>query len=217
MLPKCGRKTSPRGGCANSLLVLVGLAAILSVSHAYIRVCYYTNWSQFRPSKGRFLPENIDPFVCTHILFAFGVANATSNNITAIEWNDPALYSRMMDLKIQNPNLKVLMAIGGWNARSTHFTQIVANDASMTQFNNNALAFLRQHKFDGLDIDWEYPTTRGGSPRDRRRFTVWLQSLRQLFEQEAIESKQPRLLLMAAVVGAIAPALAYYQIPQIVQ
>ena len=32
-------------------------------------VCYYTNWSQYRPKEGKFVPEDIDPFLCTHIIY----------------------------------------------------------------------------------------------------------------------------------------------------
>lgn len=32
-------------------------------------VCYYTNWSQYRPKEGRFVPEDIDPFLCTHLIY----------------------------------------------------------------------------------------------------------------------------------------------------
>ena len=41
-------------------------------SDGYKVVCYYTNWSQYRPKKGKFLPEDIDPHLCTHVIFAFG-------------------------------------------------------------------------------------------------------------------------------------------------
>jgi len=35
-------------------------------------VCYYTNWSQYRPKVGKFLPEDIPADLCTHVIFAFG-------------------------------------------------------------------------------------------------------------------------------------------------
>ncbi|KAK2180319.1 hypothetical protein NP493_450g02061 [Ridgeia piscesae] len=52
----------------------------------YKRVCYYTNWSQYRPGRGKFLPENVDPSLCTHIIYAF--ATMSGNRLAAYEWND---------------------------------------------------------------------------------------------------------------------------------
>ena len=50
------------------------------------RVCYHTNWSQYRPDQGKFYPENIDPFLCTHIMYSF--AKMVGNQLAAYEWND---------------------------------------------------------------------------------------------------------------------------------
>ena len=52
----------------------------------YKRVCYYTNWSQYRTGLGKFTPKNVDPFLCTHVVFAF--AKTSGNRIEAAEWND---------------------------------------------------------------------------------------------------------------------------------
>ena len=30
-------------------------------------VCYFTNWSQYRPGQGRFLPSDIPIDLCSHI------------------------------------------------------------------------------------------------------------------------------------------------------
>lgn len=74
-------------------------------------VCYYTNWSQYRPKIGKFVPEDIPADLCTHIIFAFGWLK--KNKLSSYESNDetkdtvPGLYDRMMALKKANPKLKV--------------------------------------------------------------------------------------------------------------
>jgi hypothetical protein len=39
-------------------------------SHKYKRMCIVTNWSQFRPSDGKFLFDFIDVNLCNHIIFS---------------------------------------------------------------------------------------------------------------------------------------------------
>lgn len=49
-------------------------------------VCYYTNWSQYRPEWARFQPEDIDASLCSHVIFAF--AAVKEGKLSFVEWND---------------------------------------------------------------------------------------------------------------------------------
>lgn len=49
-------------------------------------VCYYSSSSQHRPGYGKFLPEDIDPKLCSHLIFAS--ARLVGSNIQPNEWND---------------------------------------------------------------------------------------------------------------------------------
>ena len=56
----------------------------------YKRVCYYTNWSQYRPGKGKYTVDDIDPRLCTHVIYAF--AKVINSEIQMVEWNDDQMY-----------------------------------------------------------------------------------------------------------------------------
>lgn len=196
------------------LLFLVGLGAIVQYSESMKLVCYFSNWSQYRNGAGKFFPENVDPSLCTHLIYAFG--GIKNNQITAYEWNDDntdwskGLYERTMNLKQKNPNLKVLLAIGGWNLASEPFTKIVSNSATMDNFVSTSITFLKQRKFDGLDLDWEYPANRGSPPEDRDRFSELCRRLSKAFK--------PHGLLLTAALGAGKATIdTAYDIPSISQ
>lgn len=85
------------------------------------------------------------------------------------DWNDNGSrgIARFNALKQQNPRLKTLVAIGGWNESSQTFSHVAANAGLRQRFAQNALAFIQNYGFDGFDLDWEYPAQRGGSPHDK--------------------------------------------------
>jgi len=120
-------------------------------------VCYSSNWAQYRPNDGKFVPESIDPFLCTHIIHAFAKVN-NEGEIMPYEWNDEntewskGLYQKTIDLKIQNPELKVLLAVGGWNHGSGPFSQMASREITRGRFIQNSISYLIKHKFDGLDL-----------------------------------------------------------------
>eukprot|EP00106_Octopus_bimaculoides_P005001 XP_014772443.1 PREDICTED: acidic mammalian chitinase-like [Octopus bimaculoides] len=186
------------------LLTLSTLLTLIAANNAtYRRVCYYTNWSQTVPAAGKFEPEDINPYHCTHICYAF--AKLDGNHIAPTYPNDESrpwmkgLYERTLNLKKINPSLKILISLGGWDMGSAPFTAMVANAANRKDFIDHAITWMRKRGFDGLDIDWEYPANRGSPPEDKNRFSMLIKEARQAFEAEAKRSGKDRLLLISAV------------------
>uniref|UniRef100_A0A8D8USC8 Probable chitinase 3 n=1 Tax=Cacopsylla melanoneura TaxID=428564 RepID=A0A8D8USC8_9HEMI len=174
--------------------------------------CYMTSWSQARPGAGKFGPENIDAKLCTHVIYAFGTLKEHKLTLNEDKEKDEAgKFEALIQLREKNPDIKILLAIGGWAFGSTPFKELTGNTFRMNQFVYESIEFLREHKFNGLDVDWEYP--RGAD--DRASYVNLLKELRMAFEGEAKTSGDPRLLLTAAVPASFEAIAAGYDVPEI--
>ena len=59
---------------------------ILFVGADYVRMCYFSNWAQFRVGDANFKVDDIDPTLCSHILYGF--AGVENNQLKTTQWND---------------------------------------------------------------------------------------------------------------------------------
>ncbi|GAB3717142.1 glycoside hydrolase family 18 protein [Spirosoma flavus] len=117
----------------------------------------------------------------THINYAFVDVRknrAWLHNLATDTTNLKNLYN----LKTRNPDLKILISIGGW-AWSENFSDAVLSDTARVAFAASAVDIVRQYQLDGVDIDWEYPGMKGEDnvfrPEDRENFTLLFKSLRE--------------------------------------
>lgn len=144
-------------------------------------------------------PGQIDARALTRINYAF--ANIANGRMVAGFAGDPQNLAFLESLKQQNPDLTVLVSVGGW-LWSTNFSDVALTPRSRAVFIQSVMEFLAQYKLDGLDIDWEYPGMPGaGHPFrsvDKQNFTLLLKELRARFTTETAKTHRRLYLTFAA-------------------
>ena len=135
----------------------------------------------------------------THINYAF--ANVTDGKaVTELE-QDSANLATLQKLKEINPNLKILVSVGGWTW-SKAFSDAALTDYSRQVFAQSAIDMLNKYKLDGIDIDWEYPAQKGDNnkfrPEDKQNFTLFLKALRDRLDEQGKKDSTHYLLTIAS-------------------
>jgi len=138
-------------------------------------VAYVTSWTSVMP----------DPTYITHINYAFGHVNNTFNGIKID--NEGRLKS-LVSLKSNFPNLKILISIGGWG--SGRFSEMAALEENRNKFAEDCLQVINDYNLDGIDIDWEYPTSKAAkissSPNDTQNYTLMMKAIRDKIGQNKL-------------------------------
>jgi len=82
--------------------------------HDKVVVCYWGTWANYRPKEGKFTPEDVDPSLCTHLIYSFAGLDSDNNVIKPLDpWMDLEEgyglqgYRKATDLKYAYPHLKV--------------------------------------------------------------------------------------------------------------
>jgi chitinase len=127
----------------------------------------------------------------THAFYSF--AETEDGVITGVTDGDGAAerVGRVVAAKERNPDLKVLISVGGWGL-CEDFPEMAATQANRDRFAESVVAFVREHGLDGVDYDWEFPER-----EHREDFTAMVETLRARLD-EAGEADGKEYLLTSA-------------------
>lgn len=151
---------------------------------------------------GRTKIWTVDAHRLTHINYAFAHVN-DSGEVYFRNPNSPSHIAQLQALKGKNPDLKILVSVGGWGADG--FSDAALTDSSRAKFSRSAVEMVKRYGLDGFDVDWEFPGQPGPGIKfreeDKENFTLMLQSLREHLDalsEERAKSRDERYLLTIA-------------------
>ncbi|CAJ0598335.1 unnamed protein product [Cylicocyclus nassatus] len=144
--------------------------------------------------------KDVDVSLCTHIIL---IGQLTLDNIGYLQVPADEISQGFSLLKKRRNDLKLLMCLTGPN---NAFTTLVSLPDTISAFANDSYTYLKKFGFDGIDIDWEFPTWSGDArPSDRVKFPLLLKALRQKYGKE--------LLITLAVAGPPTITKVAYDVP----
>jgi chitinase len=200
---------------AATVVAVVAAAPTAAQAHShhqpYVKVGYFTQWGiygrNYQLSK---VQSSGQASRLTHLNYAFGPVTADGVCASADPWADwqtpfsadlsvdgvadvagqpfAGNLNQLAELKTKNPNLRVLISLGGWTG-SAFFSDAALTDASRKKLVSSCVdlwikgnltglaAGVAAGIFDGVDLDWEWPGSDGNAgnvirPADKHNFTL---------------------------------------------
>ncbi|MGL4971994.1 MAG: glycosyl hydrolase family 18 protein, partial [Culicoidibacterales bacterium] len=154
---------------------------------------YFPEWSYKSEEHNYFNATDLQWESLTHIQYSFAMIDGETNQLTfgdkhaaveeTFEGMDLSYNGEIIELdetlpyqghfnvlqvmKQKFPDVKLLLSTGGW-AGSRNFYTMLDTDEGIDTFTDSAVAFIREYGFDGIDIDFEFPssTSQSGNPDD---------------------------------------------------
>lgn len=101
-------------------------------------------------------PSEIPVSMLTHLNVAFGYITQDFQ-ITNMDGVSTTMYKNAAAVKSKNPNLKVLIALGGWSfsdpgSWQSVFPTLASTAANRATFINNLLGWLSEYGYDGVGM-----------------------------------------------------------------
>lgn len=146
-----------------------------------VNAVYYPNYRIYRGDHES--PATLNYGCITHVFYAFAKVAPDGRVLLSDEHADlqrevdgepKGCLGSLLRLKSVHPHLKILISIGGGGTGSDNFADVAASAAKRDTFAQSVYGIVTSAGVDGVDIDWEHPST----PLDGQHFLSLLAQIR---------------------------------------
>lgn len=131
----------------------------------------------------------------THVIYAFASISTTGECVSESPAEDRVNFPELLKLKQQHSQLKTLISIGGASS-AARYTNATNTPAGIQKLAQSSVQYAKDNGFDGIDIDWEFPT-----PAQKQTYTALLVELRRQLDAQGNTDNRSYLLTIAAPAG----------------
>jgi len=97
-------------------------------------------------------PGEIPANMLTHLNVAFAYIT-TDYDLTNMDGIPSEIYQNIGNVKSKNPDIKIVISVGGWAFTQSIFSDMVSTSGNRATFIQNALNWLGEYGYDGIDFD----------------------------------------------------------------
>ena len=169
-----------------------------------------------KPIVGEYVlgnPTNVDAHLLDFVIYAFALINDDGT----LSVYSTRYLAELVNLRLENPYLRVVLGIGGWAADG--FSDAALTPTSRYNFAREAKRWVDEYNLDGVDIDWEYPGSSVSGirsrPQDRENFTLLLTALRDVLGEDAwisVAGTGEESYIRNVEISNIAPIISYFNL-----
>jgi chitinase len=118
-----------------------------------IIIGYWEAWNMDKPC-GTMGPGSIPVHMLTHLFVSFGYINSNWE-VTNMDGVDPEIFKTIGNVKARNPDLKVVIALGGWTFSDPGpwqaiFPTMAGSQENRATFIRNLMGFMSEYGYDGV-------------------------------------------------------------------
>ena len=159
----------------------------------FANVTEFVNAGYWLASTDDRLPAaNIDATLFTHLFAGYAQLNSGTYQVTVDPSQLILIDQFSSTVKLSNPEVKTLLSIA---ADAAVFAAMAADPTNRDAFIKSSIAAARGGGFDGLDLQWLYPS----SQDEMGNFKTLIHSWHQAVVDDATRVSLPQLLLVATV------------------
>ncbi|KAF2900731.1 hypothetical protein ILUMI_05456 [Ignelater luminosus] len=175
-------------------------ASVVDRNSPFKVVCYLEGRARMLEGIAKFLPNNIDSDLCTHIVYVYAILdeiNLTLKPEDDLRETEKDYYKNITALRTKG--IKVVLGFVGWTESiKEKYSRLINDPTARKKFIANAIEYIRDNNFDGLELAWFYPKCwhgycNKGPESDKPAFAAFIKELHDAFA--------PRNLLLSAHVS----------------
>jgi chitinase len=150
--------------------------------------------------------SSINPHKVTHLIYTYAVIVNGKVSLDTSKPNDAQNLESLCALRLVNPDLKVMISIGGEQS-SADYIEATKTDEARELFIISVMSFVKKYKLDGVELFWLLNPTgkyeNKFSTTDHYNYALLIEELRVAFdEQSRLDRKQRSDFYVLSVAGS---------------